>query len=73
MEEDSHSSSPSTLLSRPSAGLPNMYLYTCVWTNWSAGIKRCSLLGSCISAPYSWSNEGRIGENGEVREEKEGE
>lgn len=29
-DEDLHSSSPSTLLSRPSAGLPKMYLYTCV-------------------------------------------
>ena len=29
-KRDVHSSSPSTLLSKPSAGLPNMYLYTWV-------------------------------------------
>ena len=45
-----HSSSPSTLRSSPSAGLPKQYLYTCVWTNCKMGIRRCSRFGSYSSA-----------------------
>lgn len=52
-ETNSHSSSPSTLLSSPSAGLPKQYLYTWVWTNWSIGISRCSRFGSYRSARYT--------------------
>ncbi len=42
----SHSSSPSTLRSSPSAGRPKQYRYIWVWMNCRMGIRRCSRLGS---------------------------